>query len=475
MSPSTSSPSTASATSSLSSPALDPQHSLRVIRRRLFVLLMQAFGAVVVLTVLILIGLLALLFSTVANNSAGYRPPLAHALEAYYLGHGSWAGVQVLAAEQTARPGGSDFGQNWSEVTLLDRDGRVLLENGLPHGPLVGQLFPEDRGRLRFPLVVGGQPVGTMLLRGNWPGQVLSFFSTLFIPVLFISFFTGTLTLLIGWLLVRRVVTPLADVIAAAQSVAAGDLSTRVQVRGPGDLRTLSDSFNRMAGALQASDQQRRDLLADVAHELRTPLTVIRGKLEGVLDGIYPADEAHVAPVLAQTYVLERLVEDLRLLTLAETRQLHFDSRPLALEDLAAEAASLFEAEAADKGVSLCVQVEPGLPTVLADAQRTSQVIGNLLANALRFAPHNGRVEIHVQPAPVGVELAVTDNGPGVPEADLPRLFDRFWRAERSRTRAAGGAGLGLAIARQLVEAQGGTIGAANLPGGGLRVAFTLP
>jgi two-component system OmpR family sensor kinase/two-component system sensor histidine kinase BaeS len=289
-----------------------------------------------------------------------------------------------------------------------------------------------------------------------------------------ISFFTGLLTLLIGLLLVRRVVTPLADVIGAAQSVAGGDLAARVRVRGPGDLRSLSDSFNRMAAALQASDRQRRDLLADVAHELRTPLTVIRGKLEGVLDGIYPADEAHVAPVLAETYVLERLVEDLRLLTLAESRQLHFERAPIDLAGLARQSASLFEAEAAERGIALKVEAEPDLPPVQADAQRTAQVIGNLVGNALRYAPDDGRVEIDVRRAPDGVEFCVSDNGPGVGEQDLGRMFDRFWRSEKSRSRAAGGAGLGLAIARQLVEAQGGSITAANRPGGGLRVAFRL-
>ena len=453
---------------------IDPRHSVSVIRRRLFALLMQAFGTVVVLTVLILVVLLSMLVGIVTNGNSGFRPPLADELEAYYLGHGSWEGVDALAVNLAAPRARGDWGPDWAEVTLLDRAGRVVLDEGQTSGPLVGQTFTETQGRVRFPLQAAGQPVGTMLLRGTWVSQAMSFFSSLFIPVIFISFFTGLLTLLIGVLLARRVVTPLADVIAAAQLVAAGDLSTRVEVRGPGDLRTLSDSFNRMAGALEANDRQRRDLLADVAHELRTPLTVIRGKLEGVLDGIYPADEAHVAPVLAETYVLERLVEDLRLLTLAESRQLHFDPRPINLQDLAAEAASLFEAEAADRGITLCVQAEPGLPAITADAQRTTQVIGNLVGNALRYVPENGRVEISVRPVGGGVELAVTDNGPGVPEADLPRLFDRFWRGERSRTRAAGGAGLGLAIARQLIEAQGGAISAANLPGGGLRVAFWL-
>lgn len=127
----------------------------------------------------------------------------------------------------------------------------------------------------------------------------------------------------------RRIVTPLADVIAAARLVAAGKLSTRVQVRGPGDIRALSDSFNDMADALERNDRERRDFLADVAHELRTPITVIRGRLEGIVDGIYPSDGAHVAPALEETYLLERLVEDLRLLTMAESRQLPLDRQPV--------------------------------------------------------------------------------------------------------------------------------------------------
>jgi two-component system OmpR family sensor kinase/two-component system sensor histidine kinase BaeS len=257
--------------------------------------------------------------------------------------------------------------------------------------------------------------------------------------------------------------------------VAAGDLSARVRVRGPGDLRSLSDSFNHMATALETNDRQRRNWLADIAHELRTPLTIMRGKLEGVLDGVYPADEAHVAPVLAETYLLERLVDDLRLLTLAEARELHFDPGPLDLAELARHAATLFEAEAAERDIELRVQIEPGMTHVRGDAQRTAQVVGNLVSNALRFAPDHGLVEIAVRALPAGgVELAVTDSGPGVPEVDLPRLFERFWRAEKSRTRSAGGAGLGLAIARHLVEAQGGTIMAANVPGHGLRVSFRL-
>ncbi len=452
---------------------LDARHSADLIRRRLFGLLMQAFGIVVIVTVLLLLGLLAVLLGAVANGSFGLRPPAARELETYYLGHGNWSGVEAVTVHNLEHLNFNNT-TDWRSLVLLDAEGRVLIYLGSATAPEVGQPYAIPERGIRFPLSANGTAIGTLVLhRANYMG-LLGVFSGLLIPVLIISFFTGLLTLLIGFLLARRVVTPLADVVAAAQRVAAGDLAARVQVRGPGDLRSLSDSFNRMAGALQASDQQRRELLADIAHELRTPLTIIRGKLEGMLDGVYPADEDHVAPVLEETYVLERLVEDLRTLTLAEARQLHFDPQPVNLNDLAERAAGLFEAEATDKAITLTVTPDAALPEVQADAQRVSQVIGNLLSNALRYVPAEGQVWISTRRVGAGVELAVSDNGPGVAVEDLPHLFDRFWRGEKSRTRAAGGAGLGLAIARQLIEAQGGHLTAENRPEGGLRMAFVL-
>jgi signal transduction histidine kinase len=452
----------------------DPRHSARQIRRRLFALLMQAFGIVVAVTVVLLVGLVATLLGVVTSGSTGFRPPVVEGLEAYYLGRGSWAGVEAIAAHQSSGSFRS-YGTEWDNLTLLDAEGRVILDRGRADGQLAGTVYPDTERGIRFPLRAEGADIGVLVLhRGQWFG-LLTLFSSLIAPVLVISFFTGLLTLLIGYLLARRVVTPLADVAAAAHQVAGGDLTARVQVRGPGDLRSLSDSFNRMANALETSDRQRRDLLADIAHELRTPLTVIRGRLEGILDGVYPPDEAHVAPVLEETYVLERLVEDLRTLTLAEARQLNLDPRSVDLGELAERAAALFEAEAGERGITLRVERQSGLPAVTADPQRVGQVIGNLLANALRYAPEGGQVTVSAQRANGGAEVVVSDNGPGVDPGDLPRLFERFWRGEKSRNRAAGGAGLGLAIARQLVEAQGGTICAENRAEGGLRVRFVLP
>jgi two-component system OmpR family sensor kinase/two-component system sensor histidine kinase BaeS len=284
------------------------------------------------------------------------------------------------------------------------------------------------------------------------------------------------LTLVIAFLLVRRVVNPLAEVIAASQRVATGDLKARTPIgQAHDDMQALGENFNAMAEAIELADSKRRNLLADIAHELRTPLTVLRGRLEGILDGVYPADEAHIAPVLEETYLLERLVDDLRLLTLAESRQLHFDPRSCDLGELAQRCTSLFSAQAVERDITLELKVVGGLQEVQADPQRVEQVIGNLVANAIHYTPVGGKVIVLVRPEHGGVQLAVQDNGPGVSEGDLPHIFDRFWRGDKSRSRVTGGAGLGLAISRHLVEMQGGRISAQNLPSGGLEVSLWFP
>jgi signal transduction histidine kinase len=334
--------------------------------------------------------------------------------------------------------------------------------------------IPNDRERI-VPIVVNGATVGKFVVSENaMPPQRRYTFDFLQ-PVVLVSVFLAILTVVIGLLLTRRMVLPLAEVTAAAKEVADGDLSARVRVEGPDDLKILSDSFNQMADTLERNDRERRDMLADIAHELRTPLTVLRGKLEGILDGIYPADQEHIVPALEETYLLERLVDDLRLLTLAESRQLPFEKKDLDLNELARHVISLFQAQAEENKIQLTLESDAENPRGLLDPQRTEQVIGNLVSNALRYVPEGGRVWIEIRQVGESAVVSVNDSGPGVSEEELPHIFSRFWRGDKSRTRASGGAGLGLAIARQLVEAQGGKIAAANLPGGGLQIRCEFP
>jgi two-component system OmpR family sensor kinase/two-component system sensor histidine kinase BaeS len=241
------------------------------------------------------------------------------------------------------------------------------------------------------------------------------------------------------------------------------------------EVDALASAFNQMAQDLLHADQLRRNMTADIAHELRTPLTIVKGKLEGILDGVYPATPQHVAAALEETNLLERLIDDLRLLSLAEARQLPLEPEPLEVDELLESVRHSFAPEAARHAIALAVEVAPDLPPVEVDPQRMQQVLGNLVANSLRHTPAGGHVTLRAVRHDGVVTLAVADTGPGIAAADLPYIFDRFWRADRARSRQGSGAGLGLAIARQLVEAQGGRISAASTPGQGTAITIQLP
>jgi two-component system sensor histidine kinase BaeS len=200
----------------------------------------------------------------------------------------------------------------------------------------------------------------------------------------------------------------------------------------------------------------------------------MRGRLEGIMDGIYPADESSIGPVLEEAYLLERLVEDLRLLTLAESHQLAFEKHELDLIEIARRSISMFQAEADEKKISLGLVTSLEKALVVADPLRTEQVIGNLLSNALRYVPEGGQAWVEIFHSGNEVAISINDNGQGIPEADLPFIFSRFWRGEKSRGRVSGGAGLGLAIAKLLVEGQEGRITAQSLPEGGLQVRVSF-
>jgi two-component system OmpR family sensor kinase/two-component system sensor histidine kinase BaeS len=451
--------------------------SIRPIRRRLLWLLAATFGGVVIITTILFLILLTLIFWEAPDSRNPFIPDTLHeSLQIYYHARDSWDGVQSEFSLESESGQILSFADQWDEAILVDEANRVLLDQGRTDTERVGQIYQPPIDDNIYPILNDGQQVGALIYSGPIPPR--SAFVAVFLlpPVLLVTCFAGILTFLIGLLLTRRVVTPLANVIATAQEVAGGDLSARVEVRGAGDIRALSDSFNQMADSLERNDRERRNMLADIAHELRTPLTIMRGRLEGILDGIYPMQEDQIAPALEEVYVLDNLVEDLRLLTLAETRQLSLDCREVNVGEIAKRAAGLFEAEAEDKGIMLTTKIEPDLLMVNADPQRIGQVIGNLLSNALRYTPENeGQITLTVRQVKKGIELSVEDNGPGISEEDLSHLFDRFWRAEKSRTRAEGGAGLGLAIAKQLVELHGGTIAVESKLGQGTKFWFSLP
>jgi len=269
---------------------------------------------------------------------------------------------------------------------------------------------------------------------------------------------------------VRRVGLPFRDVMEAAERVADGDYTVRVTENGPPPVRGLADAFNTMTERLGAHEQQRRNVMADVAHELRTPLTIVQGKLEGLLDGVYPRDDSQLTEILDETRMLSRLIEDLRTLALSETGTLPLQKEATDVAELAREVVRAFTAEASSRHVALSVDASTGLPHIVIDGVRIRQVLNNLVSNALQHTPAEGSVNISVTSRDDSQMLVqVHDTGRGMTQEELDRAFERFHKGPDSR-----GSGLGLAIARNLVLAHGGEMGATSQLGSGTTISFTL-
>lgn len=267
----------------------------------------------------------------------------------------------------------------------------------------------------------------------------------------------------------RGVARPVGDLIEAAGRVEAGSYDARVPERGPREMRSLAHAFNAMVARLAANESQRKQLLADVTHELRTPLTIMQGNVEALLDGVRPFDREHIAPLLEETKVLSRLVDDLRTLSLAESGALALHREAVDVADIARDVVAAFSDQARRGDVALHTAAD-GSTAVEADPLRVREVLVNLVTNALRYTPANGSVDIEVGRTGTFVEVTVRDTGSGIAPEAVAGIFDRF-----SRSTDSPGAGLGLAIAKGLVEAHGGTIHAESAPGQGTRIVFTLP
>jgi len=273
----------------------------------------------------------------------------------------------------------------------------------------------------------------------------------------------------------RHTAAPIGDMLEAAGRVAEGDYSARVAEEGSREVRALARAFNSMAARLEVHDEQRRNLLADVTHELRSPLTVIQGNLEGLIDGVYPADAAHLRSILDETRVLSRLVDDLRTLALAESGALKLQKEPTDIAALASETAASFRAQADAAGIALSVEAAPDVPPIHVDPARIREVLTNLISNALNHTPRGGSIRVRciINAARRGEEhvtVLVEDTGTGIAPEDSPHIFDRFYKTRGSR-----GMGLGLAIAKNLVAAHGGEIATESEPGKGTRIRFVLP
>lgn len=271
----------------------------------------------------------------------------------------------------------------------------------------------------------------------------------------------------------RSLSAPLQELEDATQAIGRRELGRRVDVGGSSEMVAVGRAFNQMATELERGETLRRHLVADVAHELRTPLSVLQGNLRAIIDDVYPLDKAEVARLYDQTRHLSRLVQDLHDLAQAEARELPLNCHPLDAVELLHATAQSFAPLAEEEDVTLQQHFASGPLMVNADAARMTQVIQNLLANALRHTSPGGHITLNVSAGADDVKITVADDGAGIEPEHLPHVFERFYRTDRSRSRNSGGAGLGLAIVRAIVEAHGGTV-AAHSEGVGRGSSFTV-
>jgi signal transduction histidine kinase len=325
-----------------------------------------------------------------------------------------------------------------------------------------------------------GQGTGQGMMQGSGAGggimpTLFASFKASFNEALLLALLAaGLVAVVVSLLLSRGVIAPVKTLTDASRRIADGHYAERVQIPGSDELGQLSHSFNQMAEKLEQVEAMRRQLIGDVSHELRTPLTAIKGSMEGLLDGILPAAPETYQQIHQEADRLARLVDDLQELSRVEAGAYPLDLRAVAVSTLVETTLKRFTAQALAKRIEIRSDLPAGLPPVLADQDRITQVLTNLVGNALQYAPKGGRVIIMAVPHGHEIHVSVTDNGVGIPAEHLPHLFTRFYRVDKSRSRqAGGGSGIGLTIARHLVEAHGGRIWAES-GGEGLGSKFTF-
>ena len=392
------------------------------------------------------------------------------ALTRYYSTAGDWTGVQPYVKH---------IGSMWDwRIIVTDADGTVvadsdetLLDTQYSESPRTGRLMSNIGERQSF---------GTLYVEPQAPPGAERALLSLALERIGLFLLLGMIvasaaSVALAWFLSRRILAPVRTLRLAVQKLGAGDLTQRVETTNLGDLGELASAFNAMANALQHMNYVQRQMIADVAHELRTPLSNIRGYIEAVRDRILEPDEETIATLDGEAILLSRLVDDLQELSIVEAGQMALERQPEDLAELVTHTTDAMATAAAAKNVRLERRMADNLPLVSIDYHRISQVLRNLVDNALSHTGEGGCVMVEASRTGDWVQVSVSDTGEGIEPEDLPYVFDRFYRVDKSRTRATGGSGLGLTISKGLVEAHGGTMHVESRRGAGSRFFFTLP
>ena len=407
-------------------------------------------------------------------------------LEEYYQAHNSWEGLAEYLPMQSKDPeyfknDPRDF-RRWGEQFVVIGVDQIIVfsreksEIGLPY---TGPDYTKGTA-----LEVNGQTVGWLVQNPNQkqpppPGPESSFLSQVNGATLFSALFAGSLALLLGGILAYTLTRTLRELTDATEQITRGNLGLQVKIRTRDELGALATSFNKMSADLARATSARRQMTADIAHDLRSPLSVITGYAEALNDGKLPGTPDIYAILYQQATQLSRLVEDLRLLSLADAGELHLTPQLIHPQAILQRAAARHSMTAQHKGIGLRVEAQPGealqdLPEISVDVERLDQVLDNLIQNAFRYTHPQGEIILSAQSKPEALLIHIRDTGSGIAPEDLPNIFDRFYRGDKSRQQN-GESGLGLAIARSIIEAHHGKIEVESQTGQGSTFTIWLP
>jgi len=393
---------------------------------------------------------------------------------AYYQAHGSWADADDYFRRPAALPA-PGAPQRSLAFVLADQTGVVIIAD--PRHRAGERVSPAELARGE-PVKVDDRQVGVVLDAGRPPelnDREVQYLASTNRALALAALGAAAIALLLGVLLANNLTRPLRDLTQAIQAMSRGELRQQVAVRSNDELGTLTRAFNQMSADLAHANELRRQMTADVAHDLRTPLSVLTGTIEALRDGVLKPTPARFEAMHTEAQHLRRLVDDLRTLSLADAGELPMQRQPIAPAGLLDRLAAAYAPQAAARGIALTTAAAPELPAIHADPERLAQVLGNLINNALRYTPDGGRIVLAARAHGSAVVLEVQDNGAGIAADALPHIFDRFYRGDPARGQTNGESGLGLAIARSIVEAHGGTITATSEPGQGTTFTITLP
>ena len=454
--------------------------------------LLISFGLLVFVSVSVVIiltyrGAVSEVRSFMFRGSMVRAQEIATSLEEYYQVNQTWQGAEALLSLTGANAGmmgrgrGSSGGQGMmgnmmnQRLRLANAEGRILYDTSTvqAEGSLTAEELSQAIQLKNDGVIVGYLLPESAMLYSAADEQFL--LSRLTRAALTAGLIGAGLSLLLAFFLAYQLMRPVRALTQAVKMVEKGDFSQRVPVHGNDELAQLSITFNNMADSLQKAQQSRRAMTADIAHELRTPLAVQMAHLEALQDGIYPLTPENLVPILEQNQMLNHLVEDLRTLTLADAGQLKLNLVTTDIKSLVERVVVRFKPQASSRQVALQMTAPPGCPSIMLDPARIEQILNNLLSNALRFTPDGGKIEVALKADGKKILVSVHDNGPGISEEALPYIFERFYRADRSRSRSEGGSGLGLSIALQIAVLHGGTLTAGNDPQGGAIFTLSLP